>query len=117
MFLIIIGGILVLFIYITRIASNEIFKYSNKLTIFIFIVTVITTIFIIISDQIIINQLIFNIDSTIFNNQETFKLSLNKYLNFPSNFILFFIILYLFVTIIAVVKITCVSYGPLRQKS
>ena len=31
LFIIIIGGILVLFIYITRLASNEIFSASNKI--------------------------------------------------------------------------------------
>ena len=31
LFIIIIGGILVLFIYITRLASNEIFSLSNKI--------------------------------------------------------------------------------------
>ena len=31
LFIIIIGGILVLFIYITRLASNEIFSQSNKI--------------------------------------------------------------------------------------
>ena len=31
LFIIIIGGILVLFIYITRLASNEIFSPSNKI--------------------------------------------------------------------------------------
>jgi hypothetical protein len=31
LFIIIIGGILVLFIYVTRLASNEIFSQSNKI--------------------------------------------------------------------------------------
>lgn len=116
LFLIIIGGILVLFIYITRIASNEIFKYSNKLIIMIVTSTIFIIIVIILWDQYFINQNIFIIDTTIINNKEIFKLSLNKYLNFPSNIILFFIIIYLFITLIAVVKITNIQYGPLRQK-
>nr|ADO60490.1 NADH dehydrogenase subunit 6 [Elmidae sp. BMNH 840216] len=116
LFLIMIGGMLVLFIYMTSIASNEMFKYSNKLTIFVFTLIITLTIIMFNSDQLIMNQNVFNIDSTIFNNPELFKLSLNKYLNFPSNIMLFFMIIYLFITLIAVVKITNISYGPMRQK-
>ncbi len=44
------------------------------------------------------------------------KLSLIKYFNFPNNLIIIIIIIYLFITLIAVVKITKFLYGPLRQK-
>nr|WMQ76590.1 NADH dehydrogenase subunit 6 [Hydora sp.] len=115
LFLIMIGGMLVLFIYMTSIASNEMFKYSNKLAITIAIMMIMSVIIILLNDQLTLNLNIFNLDSTMFNNQESYKMSLNKYLNFPSNIILFFMIIYLFITLIAVVKITNISYGPLRQ--
>nr|AFC36304.1 NADH dehydrogenase subunit 6 [Limnius volckmari] len=116
LFLIMVGGMLVLFIYMTSIASNEMFKFSNKLMIMLASITMMMIIITIFQDQLMPNLQVFNVDSTMFNNKETYKLSLNKYLNFPSSMILLFMIIYLFITLIAVVKITNISYGPLRQK-
>nr|ALO76085.1 NADH deshydrogenase subunit 6 [Elminae sp. GENSP01] len=116
LFLIMIGGMLVLFIYMTSIASNEMFKYSNKLMIMMILCTTIMIIMTMMWDQYFMNQNTFTMDMTAINNKEMFKLSLNKYLNFPSNMMLFFMIIYLFITLIAVVKITNIQYGPLRQK-
>jgi len=44
-----------------------------------------------------------------------YTLSLNKFLNAPINLIIFIIIIYLLITLIAVVKITNIKNGPLRQ--
>lgn len=41
---------------------------------------------------------------------------LNKLYNFPINFITIILIIYLFLTLIAVVKITNIFEGPLRPK-
>lgn len=115
LFIIIIGGILVLFIYITRVASNEKFLYSNKLA--IIIITAITTILTIqFFDSIFSYQISINTDITTTNAHTEFQLSLRKYINLPSNWIIISIIIYLLVTLIAVVKITNITYGPLRQK-
>lgn len=43
-------------------------------------------------------------------------LRIRKFFNFPSRIILIIIIIYLFITLIAVVKIVNINYGPLRQK-
>nr|ALO77239.1 NADH deshydrogenase subunit 6 [Elmis aenea] len=116
LFLIMIGGMLVLFIYMTSIASNEMFKYSNKLMIMIVTSTMFMMIVMMLWDQYFINQNMFMMDTTIMNNKEMFKLSLNKYLNFPSNMMFIFYNYLFFITLIAVVKITNIQYGPLRQK-
>lgn len=113
--IIIIGGILVLFIYITRVASNEKFRYSNKVTIIIIIAIGIRIIRIFI-DPFKRYQLISRTDTIISRKTVIFRFSLNKYLNYPSNWIIILIIIYLLITLIAVVKITNVTYGPLRQK-
>lgn len=119
LFLIFIGGILVLFIYVSSIASNEIFSISFK-TIFISIILILRfLIIIIIIDKInyypIINNNeineIFNINSFLKEN----NLNLNKLYNFPTNLITILLINYLFVTLIAIVKITDIFFGPLRQ--
>lgn len=45
------------------------------------------------------------------------NLTLRKYLNYPNNIIIYIIIIYLFITLIIIVKITNINYGPLRQKN
>jgi NADH-ubiquinone oxidoreductase chain 6 len=41
---------------------------------------------------------------------------LNKLYNFPTNFLTVLLINYLFLTLIAAVKVTNVHYGPLRPQ-
>lgn len=43
-------------------------------------------------------------------------LTLNKLYNFPTNLVTIILIIYLFLTLIAIVKITNVFEGPLRPK-
>lgn len=122
LFLIFLGGILVLFIYVTSLASNEIFTFSIKI---IFVSTIILSLF-----SFIILFLDFNLINSFFiNNNEIIKINnlnsfinentirLNKLYNFPTNIITILLINYLFLTLVAVVKITNIFYGPLRPKS
>nr|ALO70838.1 NADH deshydrogenase subunit 6 [Philonthus fimetarius] len=113
LFLIMIGGMLVLFIYMTSIASNEKFMFSNKIMTLMFFMLIMTMI------------MYFNIDNKFFHlinfssnypSNYQFYLNLSKFFNHPSNIILFMMIIYLFITLIAVVKITNIKIGPLRQK-
>nr|YP_010294907.1 NADH dehydrogenase subunit 6 [Oiceoptoma thoracicum]UMO90845.1 NADH dehydrogenase subunit 6 [Oiceoptoma thoracicum] len=112
LFLIMIGGMLVLFIYMTSVASNEKFKYSNLITLMNIIIFLLS-----IPLYFIDNMLVYvnNIQVENLMNEELF-LSLSKFFNFPSSIILLMMIIYLFITLIAVVKITNISCGPLRQK-
>ncbi|KAH8374259.1 hypothetical protein KR009_000053, partial [Drosophila setifemur] len=118
LFLIFLGGILVLFIYVTSLASNEIFNLSIKLTLFsiillflLFIISLIMdktyTSFFLINNEI---ESIFNQNSYLIEN----SLSLNKLYNFPTNLITILLINYLLITLIVVVKITKLFKGPLR---
>lgn len=112
LFIIIIGGILVLFAYITRVASNE--KFSISIKIIIIIRPIIPLTFIII----ILDSYFRNLNNLNWESLEqliSFKLSLNKFINYPFNIIIFFLIIYLLITLIAVVKITNINKGPLRQ--
>lgn len=114
LFLIIVGGILILFIYITRIASNEKFKLSYKIILLIFRISLLLLLIITFIDSFLFN----NINILELKNQNLnyyYNYSINKYLNWPSNLILFIIIIYLLITLIIVVKITNIEYGPLRQ--
>nr|YP_009754000.1 NADH dehydrogenase subunit 6 [Cheirotonus gestroi]QIT06609.1 NADH dehydrogenase subunit 6 [Cheirotonus gestroi] len=112
LFLVLIGGMLVLFIYMTSVASNEKFVYSPKTKIVMIISATMSI------PILMINPLFANLNtmtSETFNNPKTFELSLNKFINMPSNMILYLLIIYLLVTLIAIVKITSMKTGPLRQ--
>nr|AYQ19023.1 NADH dehydrogenase subunit 6 [Ptilodactylidae sp. 2 ACP-2013] len=110
MFIIVIGGMMVLFIYMTTIASNEEFKMSTNMIIGL---TPLMLILIFMYNKSFMNNKISNISS---NSNDLFLLSINKYVNFPGNSIMIFMIIYLFIALIAVVKITNMTSGPLRQK-
>nr|YP_009441783.1 NADH dehydrogenase subunit 6 [Tetratoma fungorum]AOY39328.1 NADH dehydrogenase subunit 6 [Tetratoma fungorum]ARH54699.1 NADH dehydrogenase subunit 6 [Tetratoma fungorum] len=111
-FLILIGGMLILFIYMTSIASNEKFSLNFK----ILIIPMISIILMLILNF----NFKMNIDS-LNNLSLSFNLNFNiiqsmiKYINFPMNMIMMFMIMYLFITLIATVKITNLNNGPLRQ--
>nr|AYW52152.1 NADH dehydrogenase subunit 6 [Lamiinae sp. 2 ACP-2013] len=114
-FLIMIGGMLILFIYMTSIASNEKFKFNSK--IFYFMIMMLS-----------MNMILFLLDYYIFNfslnmwdmmtqnKMFNFNLNLNKFLTWPLIFNFFMLMIYLLITLIMAVKITNIKYGPLRQK-
>nr|YP_010563162.1 NADH dehydrogenase subunit 6 [Demonax pseudonotabilis]UYX61168.1 NADH dehydrogenase subunit 6 [Demonax pseudonotabilis] len=111
LFLIMVGGMLILFIYMTSIASNEKFNFSVKMTLsmmFLFSISLI----LMFTDKMMTNMKMINWE------QESFplnKLSLSKYINIPNNMIMMMVIVYLLITLIMVVKITNIKQGPLRQ--
>nr|ALO76096.1 NADH deshydrogenase subunit 6 [Clambus sp. CLA01] len=111
-FLIMIGGMLVLFIYMTSIASNEKFKFNSLILIF-------SIIFLTLSLYITYNQpMVMEISnltqeySTYYNYNNT---NIMKLYNYPNYKISFILMNYLFITLIAIVKITHFNYGPIRQ--
>nr|WNN64250.1 NADH dehydrogenase subunit 6 [Ceresium sinicum ornaticolle] len=113
LFLIMVGGMLILFIYMTSVASNEKFKLSYSMSI-LFLVMVIISMSTMFIDQILINMETFNYDLTpLYMNN---SLSMSKFINFPTNKIMVLVISYLLIALIMVVKITNIQYGPLRQK-
>nr|AMH85353.1 NADH dehydrogenase subunit 6 [Drosophila unipunctata] len=118
LFLIFLGGMLVLFIYVTSLASNEMFNLSIKLTMFSFSFMIILMLVTFIIDKnsslfIFLNnemENISNMNSYILEN----SLSLNKLYNFPTNLVTILLMNYLLITLIVVVKITNMQKGPLR---
>nr|YP_010137184.1 NADH dehydrogenase subunit 6 [Paraglenea fortunei]QWM97243.1 NADH dehydrogenase subunit 6 [Paraglenea fortunei] len=114
-FLIMIGGMLILFIYMTSIASNEKFKFSTKLFILFFSLFFISSM-LLMADFYFYHQISI-IDLTLQTQQMNFKFSLNKFINWPNNLVFLMMIIYLLITLIMVVKITNINYGPLRQKN
>lgn len=118
LFLIFIGGLLILFIYISSLASNEKIQFSTKF-IKIYILLIGTLIILFLDKFYIIN---------FFKNNETYEffnfnnlinensLIISKIYGAPNNFIIILLVNYLLLTLIITVKITKTFYGPLRPK-
>lgn len=121
LFIVFLGGILVLFIYVTALASNEIFTMSIKTVQLLIIALFTTTIFIIIVDNFNFSSFLPLLDINLLPDPNSFirenTINLNKLYNYPTNFLTIVLINYLFLTLIAVVKVTNIFYGPLRPRN
>nr|URX53160.1 NADH dehydrogenase subunit 6 [Cryptotermes queenslandis] len=111
LFMVFIGGMLVLFIYVASLASNEMFSLSTKM------MTAST-------GMMIMSVMIKNwasedsSDSMVYNlTSNEITLMTSKLYNQPSGILTILMALYLLMTLIVVVKITNVSKGPLRQST
>nr|ATN23527.1 NADH dehydrogenase subunit 6 [Neolema sp. EMHAU-15071012] len=105
LFIIMIGGMLILFMYMTSVASNEKFKFSFKLMMMMILILII---FMMLIPELINFYMNFKTYYSITN-------SLNKYFNKPNNMIMYLMFFYLLITMIMVTKITKIEKGPLRQ--
>nr|UFZ13814.1 NADH dehydrogenase subunit 6 [Neochauliodes bachmanus] len=115
LFLILLGGMLVLFIYMTSLASNELFSFSMKsllMNLIMFIMMMILMIMFIPYNNLL------NLDMYKFNYYSLYtenNTELLKLYNFPTMNLTLMLVSYLFLTLIIVVKITNINQGPLRQ--
>lgn len=119
LFLTFLGGILVLFIYITRIASNELFKPKSIIIVISIFIIIIITIILIVADKTIFLDPIKNTETININNSINYQeisISLEKLYNKPTLTTTIIIIIYLFLALVAVVKITNINQGPIRKK-
>nr|YP_010625181.1 NADH dehydrogenase subunit 6 [Atyopsis moluccensis]WBG72621.1 NADH dehydrogenase subunit 6 [Atyopsis moluccensis] len=115
LFLIFLGAMLVLFIYVASLAPNESFSLSPLLT-----ATLLGIIFLgmslMIMDPLMAPNLPISEGSTISASQtvQNFPASLSTLYNPPTMNLTLFIIMYLLLTLIVIVKITSTHFGPLR---
>nr|AYO45914.1 NADH dehydrogenase subunit 6 [Aedes aegypti]WNZ34465.1 NADH dehydrogenase subunit 6 [Aedes aegypti] len=118
LFLIFMGGMLVLFIYVTSLSSNEMFSLSMKLFFLSLSMILMFIVFSFFFDKSIISMFINNNEmNNLFSTNSLMMedlISLNKMYNFPTNLITLLLINYLFLTLLVTVKITKKNYGPLR---
>nr|YP_009700007.1 NADH dehydrogenase subunit 6 [Dermestes coarctatus]QEK77751.1 NADH dehydrogenase subunit 6 [Dermestes coarctatus] len=112
-FLVMVGGMLILFIYMTSVASNEKFKFSLKSILLI----PMSMLLIFMTKEIFSYSFFWN-KSEMLNsiNQNNQMMSMSKFFNEPFMLIMIMMMIYLLITLIAVVKITNINYGALRQK-
>nr|QVL28866.1 NADH dehydrogenase subunit 6 [Pandalus prensor] len=115
LFLIFLGAMLVLFIYVASLASNETFNLSMTSTL-MFLSTTVLALFYLVTDPMTmtVKQSIESsyLSTTTFLSSQQFTLSM-IYNPTAMNMTLFMII-YLLMTLIVVVKITSTFFGPLR---
>nr|YP_010946606.1 NADH dehydrogenase subunit 6 [Margattea spinosa]WGO57324.1 NADH dehydrogenase subunit 6 [Margattea spinosa] len=110
LFLIFIGGMLILFIYMTSLAPNEMISITKKMIPFLLFIMITVINFKQIQSYLHIedNYLFINMNNS-FNNQ------ILKLYNMPTHFIVIMMGSYLFLSLIAVAKITNISMGPMRK--
>nr|YP_007890016.1 NADH dehydrogenase subunit 6 [Gomphocerus sibiricus]AFN08926.1 NADH dehydrogenase subunit 6 [Gomphocerus sibiricus] len=117
LFLTFLGGMLVLFIYITSIASNELFKPKSIISVISMIVMIITTMMLIVEDKMMFLDSIKNTETTNINNTINYQemtMSLDKLYNMPTlTTTMMMMMMYLFLALVAVVKITNINQGPI----
>nr|WHU31473.1 NADH dehydrogenase subunit 6 [Claassenia xucheni] len=121
LFLVFLGGLLVLFIYVTSLASNELFSLSTSNLLFSLTLLSMTLAFLFFTDSFIWSHLNQSYDMLALSNPpiqaEEACTPLTKLYNNPTSLITLMLALYLFLTLIAVVQITQVFAGPLRPKN
>nr|YP_009171484.1 NADH dehydrogenase subunit 6 [Stenopelmatus fuscus]AJW76314.1 NADH dehydrogenase subunit 6 [Stenopelmatus fuscus] len=122
LFLVFLGGMLVLFIYITTLASNEMFNIPIKLLLISMSSSILLVMIIMLIDKSTISFMIMNADMNDTLNKMNVSynesaLSLTKLYNKPTDLITLMLVMYLFLTLIAIVTITDIFQGPLRQKN
>nr|QDP18133.1 NADH dehydrogenase subunit 6 [Algete brunneri] len=112
------GGMLVLFIYITSIASNEMFylKSSNMFISCIIMIMLLITLMII--EPMLMPDIMKNSDThslNLFIDLREMSMSLIKIYNNPTFLVTLMMMIYLFLTLLVVIKITNINQGPIRK--
>jgi NADH-ubiquinone oxidoreductase chain 6 len=120
LFLVFLGGILVLFVYVTRLASNEMFSVSALMLIRGVILIVLGILLTFLCDPLFLSfpffsDLISALPSLPF--MDSYSTFLVKLYHAPSTLLTLLLVLYLFLTLIAVVNITNIHEGPLRTRN
>nr|QXT45679.1 NADH dehydrogenase subunit 6 [Afronurus rubromaculatus] len=119
LFLVFLGGMLVLFIYVTSLASNEMFSISSQTMLLMLATLGLLAVFSLINDPLSwlspeISEQILQPQSQLISDLANLLL---KLYSAPSYFLTLLLVSYLFLTLIAVVTITQIFEGPLRSKN
>nr|YP_010177452.1 NADH dehydrogenase subunit 6 [Stenopsyche tienmushanensis]QSQ87277.1 NADH dehydrogenase subunit 6 [Stenopsyche tienmushanensis]UDU84914.1 NADH dehydrogenase subunit 6 [Stenopsyche tienmushanensis] len=115
MFLILIGGLLILFMYMCTISTNKMLVLSMKLMISMFFFFFF---FSLLSYFYYSNPMNYNNNNMSISHMTMFAhkdIMLNKMFNAPSNYITIILMIYLFIILIIINKMMIMKMGPLRK--
>uniref|UniRef100_UPI0000378588 NADH dehydrogenase subunit 6 n=1 Tax=Cherax destructor TaxID=6723 RepID=UPI0000378588 len=119
LFLIFLGGMLILFIYVSSLASNEPFKMHPWSTLMV-LISLLTTAPLVLVDPMMLTSKFYNSSVFLLLNNSSINptyLSTSPIYSGPSGPLTIFMISFLLLTLIVVVKIISVSSSPLRSSS
>nr|QXE46453.1 NADH dehydrogenase subunit 6 [Cephalcia yanqingensis] len=123
LFLIMLGGMMILFMYMTNLTSNKILKFNllKFMLIMVFLLMMYFTLLYLFNDMLIM-YLNMNNKEMIISNMNIMKniessMHVNKIFNTNYNYISLLLMTYLFINLIAIVKIINIKSGPLRIKN
>nr|AML26169.1 NADH dehydrogenase subunit 6 [Scolytinae sp. BMNH 1274286] len=116
LFLVMVGGMLVAFIYMTSIASNEKFDFLQTYTLLLLLVVIISLILmaLFLPSSLLSNNLMMLTSQEVLLPKN--KLFLTKIFSCPLSQLPIALMSYLFLTLIMVVKMVDFNKGPIRQK-
>lgn len=119
LFLVFLGGILVLFIYVTSLASNEMFSISSQTFLFIISLVGVLIVFSLFNDPLswVTPESPDQLFAPELHSSTDLGTLLLKLYAIPSYFLTLTLVSYLFLTLVAVVTITQIHEGPLRSKN
>nr|ACJ69415.1 NADH dehydrogenase subunit 6 [Aphelocheirus ellipsoideus] len=115
LFIILLGGALVLFIYMASIASNEKFNFSFKIMMFMIMMIFISIMLYTNMDEILNNKIWSMKISPMSENEQL--TTLIKLFNSQSMMLTIMMVIYLLVTMIAITNVVNTFEGPMRSKS
>nr|YP_009573130.1 NADH dehydrogenase subunit 6 [Macromia daimoji]QBF44110.1 NADH dehydrogenase subunit 6 [Macromia daimoji] len=115
LFLVFLGGMMVLFIYMTSVASNEMFKKHNMILPLLMIIPILV-LSLLFMDPFLVsgakNQDVFMFPM---NQVKQTEESLSMIYSYPTSMVTVFMVMYLLLTLIIIVYITKFNKGPLRM--
>nr|WEL32825.1 NADH dehydrogenase subunit 6 [Pentaspinula unispinula] len=116
LFLVMLGGMMVLFMYITSIASNEMLNFNKNIS--VFVVLLLMIIMSINIDKYMTSSDMNNSEMYVFNqmiNIKEMSEMMKKLYNKPTYIMSLMMMMYLLFTMIVVIKIINIKKGPMRK--
>nr|UGS80214.1 NADH dehydrogenase subunit 6 [Dagualachesilloides caliensis] len=113
--LIFIGGMLIMFIYMTSIFPNEKFLFNHMYMLMIFVSMTMIILMYMLNKYVSLNFPVMELFNSMQMTKNSSMMNTIKIFNSPSNMILIFLVLYLFYCMIIIIKIINIFKGPLRK--
>nr|YP_010531226.1 NADH dehydrogenase subunit 6 [Nesodiprion japonicus]UXW93513.1 NADH dehydrogenase subunit 6 [Nesodiprion japonicus] len=116
LFLIFLGSLLIIFIYVSSLISNIKFLFNKLMFLNLIALILIFFLFFSFTKINMMTEDAMNSMELNLKNNLMLSMSLNKLFNKPTFLISFMMMIYLFITLIIVVKISNINFGSLRKK-